>query len=303
MVAEDPPEMPTEETTRSPTSLPRVGSLLSHHSARSLARVVSLASLAKANACPERGALELKAIPQFKVITLVISNRCGFLAKAGEASVAAVSEFASGEVSRITGHSATHKGVLDLFQADHFCSSHNSVRPCPSHRESAVQYAWAVMTERSVAGDGLAALPMSAACSNGRARCGDYGCDTQQRFMSVGGVSSMVAVEDRLAARWRSGVLIDDSTHADAQTRWDCRLMERIVYAKRGSDQPTFLWQVAREKVAGSAARNPKKKAANPWEAFNSALLFWMDGLVDDADRSIGLYLAAAQPPATGSSA
>eukprot|EP00662_Eupelagonemidae_sp_cell21_P015722 gene15722-46828_t len=80
------------------------------------------------------------AVPQFKTIALVITNRCAFLTAAGDAPVDAVLLYSSVEVSRISAHAAACNGVLDLWQADHFCTSFGASRPCLSHRPSAARH-------------------------------------------------------------------------------------------------------------------------------------------------------------------
>eukprot|EP00665_Eupelagonemidae_sp_cell47_P017463 gene17463-biopygen4257 len=62
----------------------------------------------------------------------------------------------------------------------------------------------------------LAGLPRTAAACCGKALCGDFGSDTQQQFMSIGGISSLLLVVERLAARWDVAALVDAGVHADA---------------------------------------------------------------------------------------
>eukprot|EP00665_Eupelagonemidae_sp_cell47_P013623 gene13623-biopygen13395 len=62
-----------------------------------------------------------------------------------------------------------------------------------------------VFSNEPYSGSELERLPISAAVCCGSAVCGDFGSRDQQRFMSIGGVSSFVVVIERVATRGKEG--------------------------------------------------------------------------------------------------
>lgn len=232
---------------------------------------------------------------------MISANRRGFLRKLTEPSVV-VSHFFVTEVEHFSLTAACCKGVIDLFQADHFFCNFNAQRPCSSHRLSSIDAAWNftnrdpgfIAANQLVPGtgfmQGLAELPMSVACCCGQALCGDFGSSSLRRYMCLGGVSSMVAATDRLAAAWGIQVQIDDFVHSDASVFWCCRLLERCVYPKRGSEKPFMLWEVvsqkskaAEEMGSGEWMYQLSRTLDDPWDGFNSILQYHLTGKTDAA--------------------
>eukprot|EP00665_Eupelagonemidae_sp_cell47_P014636 gene14636-biopygen5365 len=82
------------------------------------------------------------------------------------------------------------------------------------------------------------------------------------------------------------------------------KLLRSVLYPKRGTDEPLFLWQIVGEKInkGGDVAANGEwmyqleSFEANPWEAYNEAALLWVGGHAAAANRRAGSAVAAAAP-------
>eukprot|EP00665_Eupelagonemidae_sp_cell47_P014512 gene14512-biopygen10897 len=108
----------------------------------------------------------------------------------------------------------------------------------------------------------------------------------------------------QLAARWDVAALVDAGVYMDAETTSDCRLHDRVAYPKRGAVEPLLLWQIVGEKVdkGGDADKSGEWMyqlaafEANPWDAYNQAVLLWIGGHAADARKRAGSAIATAAP-------
>eukprot|EP00662_Eupelagonemidae_sp_cell21_P056691 gene56691-biopygen64446 len=135
---------------------------------------------------------EIKAEPQLKAISLITTNRCGFLSASAQASVTEVAEWLEREVEFVASSVAKqNKGIVSLVAADRFFMSFNTVRPCGASRQAAVQCADNVIrTERGFSHDltdqqqcdSFAELPLTSAVCYGNAACGDFGSASQLQY-------------------------------------------------------------------------------------------------------------------------
>eukprot|EP00665_Eupelagonemidae_sp_cell47_P013704 gene13704-biopygen11674 len=142
----------------------------------------------------------------------------------------------------------------------------------------------------------LAALRASSAAASAGALCGDFGSAQQQRYMIIGGVSSLVAVLERVATRWGAALLVDAAVRMDAEMEWSCRRRGAAVYPKRGGDEPVHLWEVTgeREVEDDPNSSHPKEwmyeiaRRADVWDEHNDAVLLSMR-FERDVLRSLGV--------------
>eukprot|EP00665_Eupelagonemidae_sp_cell47_P001214 gene1214-biopygen34 len=191
---------------------------------------------------------KLHAEPREVSLTLVVTNRCGFLPALADQIVPDVTSFFRREVTlfcdevsgrnplkfpdpeRATpGHeipqtSSRRRGCVGSLSADHFPATFGAVRACAEHQCAAARVALRVVESVSSVGDHddggqggggggagpLARLPVTTACCAGRSLCGDFGSESTQQWM----VHSLSGVTERLAARWGVGVLIDSVVQA-----------------------------------------------------------------------------------------
>eukprot|EP00665_Eupelagonemidae_sp_cell47_P012727 gene12727-biopygen2231 len=187
---------------------------------------------------------------------------------------ASVSAWLARQVEAFNDRVTARKGVVDLVSSDRFFASFGAVRPCGMHQEAAAACAAGIvfrlqfqlcpgLIDIAVQQDdeaapglapilahplaGLAELRLSCAVCNDKALCGDFGSETQQRYMIIGGVSSLVTAVERVAVQAKVPILIDDQVHANVETKWNCRLHDSVIYAKRGTQQALLVWELSSE--------------------------------------------------------
>eukprot|EP00665_Eupelagonemidae_sp_cell47_P015016 gene15016-biopygen9636 len=201
---------------------------------------------------------KIAAAPRRKVVSLFAANRCGFLPQTELHPAETIAQWLSWDVMYLEECVSRQKGVVDLLAADHINASFGAARVCGAHRQAAVRCALSAAPSdrpayftkaQAAACPALVALRSTSAVAAGPALCGDFGSDALQRYMVIGGVSSLAAVVERVAARWRASPLVDAAVYADVKTDWDCRLRGEAAYPKRGAEQPFFVWEVVGEKL------------------------------------------------------
>eukprot|EP01062_Namystynia_karyoxenos_P071527 TRINITY_DN670_c0_g1_i1.p1 TRINITY_DN670_c0_g1~~TRINITY_DN670_c0_g1_i1.p1 ORF type:complete len:1027 (+),score=176.82 TRINITY_DN670_c0_g1_i1:120-3200(+) len=243
-------------------------------------------------------------------------------------------------VSAFAGAVTAERGIVDLISGDHQFASFNAVRGCLSHRTSAVRCAWGIQSPELMAQRSLSSprvrTPLqpsravsfsprrfsrmrlvepsppppprrcegTAAVCTGLATVGDFGTLEMRRFMLVGGLPCLLQVLERVAAQWRTELIIDNGVYADAQTSWHCKLRERVCFAKRGPDAFN-LWQVVGEAARADGGGHEEwmyeldNQTKNPFEEYNKALTMLLQGNVSGARE---LADAAVEGPSTACS-
>eukprot|EP01062_Namystynia_karyoxenos_P084188 TRINITY_DN9850_c0_g1_i2.p1 TRINITY_DN9850_c0_g1~~TRINITY_DN9850_c0_g1_i2.p1 ORF type:complete len:548 (+),score=103.57 TRINITY_DN9850_c0_g1_i2:462-2105(+) len=229
--------------------------------------------------------------PQHRRVTLLHWNSSGLLAALRETGE--MNSWLSEAVERFSAAVRAQGGVAELLSGDHHSASFGALKAQGTQRTSATGAAVAL------SGRDPAGLCHTAAVCHGRALCGDFGSAAAQRFMVIGGVSAFVVAEERAAAAWRVGVLIDAAVHADAEMLWSCRLRKRVSFPKF-SQSLIGLWEVLGERLG---ERGPdewmyelENAQPNPWRAYNDAVGRWCDGAVEQALGLIADALTKAGP-------
>eukprot|EP01062_Namystynia_karyoxenos_P051676 TRINITY_DN4069_c1_g1_i1.p1 TRINITY_DN4069_c1_g1~~TRINITY_DN4069_c1_g1_i1.p1 ORF type:complete len:897 (+),score=219.72 TRINITY_DN4069_c1_g1_i1:67-2757(+) len=250
--------------------------------------------------------------PQVKRVSLVATNRKGFLAAASRTLHAGdLLSWMSAEVEYFQSVITELRGMTDLFCADHFYGSFGAAGVLGNHCEAAVRCA-ATFRDRAPARQvqvrsrtsELCGLGTTSAVCTGKAICGDFGSRTAQRYMVMGGVAAFVAVCERLAAAWQCSILVDAVVHQDVNMRWDCRLRYSATFEKRGSPDRIGLWELVNEKrPIGQGGDDPKEwmyeiasLAQNAWHRYNEAVDAWCHGSLGAAQQAAAAGLAADPP-------
>eukprot|EP01062_Namystynia_karyoxenos_P031019 TRINITY_DN2303_c0_g7_i1.p1 TRINITY_DN2303_c0_g7~~TRINITY_DN2303_c0_g7_i1.p1 ORF type:complete len:666 (+),score=114.42 TRINITY_DN2303_c0_g7_i1:82-2079(+) len=245
-----------------------------------------------------------------KRVTLLAVNRCGLLAELAAPGDAAscLSQWVSREVGGFTAAVLAQKGVVDLMSGDHLSASFGALGCLGAHRVAAVRCAWSLAAQSSSAPptpgtatgqlSRLSRAQRTAAVATGAATCGDFGSRAAQRFMVIGGVSAFLATLERIAAGWRTPVLLDGVVHDDAQLHWDCRLRKVLTHTKL-SGGPVPLWEVCAEKGAARTSQTEwmyemSAAPSNPWTGYNTAVQLWCRVGADAAQVAVDAACAAA---------
>eukprot|EP01062_Namystynia_karyoxenos_P020607 TRINITY_DN177_c0_g4_i1.p1 TRINITY_DN177_c0_g4~~TRINITY_DN177_c0_g4_i1.p1 ORF type:complete len:649 (+),score=118.80 TRINITY_DN177_c0_g4_i1:92-2038(+) len=235
-------------------------------------------------------------VPHQRRLTLLHCNRSGFLGAAADLAPAELIALLGDEVEHFVAAVNRQKGCVDLLSADHLSASFGAPRALATHRVAAVRCA---MGFRTGEGEGGRAATRTAAACSGQALCGDFGSSAAQRFMVVGGVSSLLAAAERAAAAWGSAVLVDDLIREDCETTWDCRVRMIVTFPKRGSRTPFGLWEVVSAKSDDSRPVDEwmyqlEAASPNPWAQYNAAVCAWCQLQWDRAREHTDRPLSAA---------
>eukprot|EP01062_Namystynia_karyoxenos_P081577 TRINITY_DN89_c0_g1_i2.p1 TRINITY_DN89_c0_g1~~TRINITY_DN89_c0_g1_i2.p1 ORF type:complete len:1140 (+),score=323.12 TRINITY_DN89_c0_g1_i2:100-3420(+) len=234
--------------------------------------------------------------PKQKTLTLLLTNRLGFLKDAVRSAENAVVSMVQ-SVEAFAVHVQSQKGVVDLCIADHLSATFGAARLCAQHRAAAARSAqlFASAAPRRPAPADVVSLPgqcpdalpvppqvTSAACA-GAALCGDFGSSAGgRRYMIIGGLSSFALALERIGAASRIPLLVDSKVHADIATTWNLRARFLVSYPKRGSPNPVTLWEGLKEAVTDAnnewmynlekAEQDPSGQAwAQMWSVFTDA--------------------------------
>eukprot|EP01062_Namystynia_karyoxenos_P064511 TRINITY_DN5748_c0_g1_i1.p1 TRINITY_DN5748_c0_g1~~TRINITY_DN5748_c0_g1_i1.p1 ORF type:complete len:819 (+),score=178.07 TRINITY_DN5748_c0_g1_i1:132-2459(+) len=149
-------------------------------------------------------------------------------------------------------------------------------------------------------GQSTAAHAASVVAVNGRLLCGDFGSATSQRFMALGGTSSLLLAAERLAAQWGTRLLVDHSVYSDAQTTFDCRRRQRVVFPKRGSPDPISFWELTAQRMGGGGDEwmyELERAGRDRWEVHNQCADMWIKGMSKDALQSVNDDLQDTNKP------
>eukprot|EP01065_Artemidia_motanka_P046266 TRINITY_DN6969_c0_g1_i1.p1 TRINITY_DN6969_c0_g1~~TRINITY_DN6969_c0_g1_i1.p1 ORF type:complete len:687 (+),score=139.75 TRINITY_DN6969_c0_g1_i1:148-2208(+) len=230
-----------------------------------------------------------------KRVTFVMTNRTGFTAAAALVEADEMARWFTCDIAFFACQVNLQRGIVDVVNGDHRSASFGAARPCVSHRLSAVRVADAICLadqEFSNAQRGASArlggLATTAAVSTGKGACGDFGSATLQRFMVVGKVQSALYLLDRLVARWRLRVLVDNIVQSDASTAFECRAV-RTVSNPAFPTGETALWEVVRplrtdrHASQGEWMYGLESMETTKWEALNVATDLWTRGSADNA--------------------
>eukprot|EP01062_Namystynia_karyoxenos_P003920 TRINITY_DN11380_c0_g1_i1.p1 TRINITY_DN11380_c0_g1~~TRINITY_DN11380_c0_g1_i1.p1 ORF type:complete len:721 (+),score=159.73 TRINITY_DN11380_c0_g1_i1:85-2247(+) len=246
---------------------------------------------------------------QMRRVTLLATNRRGLLeAFRQEGDVQSAEEYLGSLVTQFIQAALEQKGVVDLLSADHLHASFGAFRQPGAHRMAAARCAfllrqpllgtnsaassrqassWSIRprdaslrSAEEAAGE--SALQLTAAVCSGLAMCGDFGSATAQRFMVVGGVRSLIAVVERVAAGWGAAALIDGDVVKDADMHWTCRLRGKLLCSKH-SERPIAIWEMLDERLVrhhsqGEWMYQLSSTAPNPWASYNRAVELWCRG-------------------------
>eukprot|EP01062_Namystynia_karyoxenos_P014567 TRINITY_DN1524_c0_g1_i3.p1 TRINITY_DN1524_c0_g1~~TRINITY_DN1524_c0_g1_i3.p1 ORF type:complete len:742 (+),score=151.70 TRINITY_DN1524_c0_g1_i3:89-2227(+) len=193
------------------------------------------------------------------------------------------------------------KGLVDLISGDHHYASFGAIKQLGGARMKAAHCAAALcFTDTDPASRGpsttasgaesatLDELETTSAVCSGLGLCGDFGCPSMQRFMVIGPVRSVLNVQERMAAGWGVGVLMDDAVRADATTFWQCRLRKRVVWQKYGATTATGLWELLAARQSGGGDDGPQEwmyelDDSDLWGPYNAAVSAWCLGKTDEA--------------------
>eukprot|EP01062_Namystynia_karyoxenos_P079696 TRINITY_DN8453_c0_g1_i1.p1 TRINITY_DN8453_c0_g1~~TRINITY_DN8453_c0_g1_i1.p1 ORF type:complete len:702 (+),score=143.08 TRINITY_DN8453_c0_g1_i1:139-2106(+) len=238
---------------------------------------------------PGRGAL--RAEPRLVQVALLCANRRGFLSAAALQQPGPLAEWAALSVGAFVD--SVGKGVVDLVSGDHCFASFGASKPCLNRRVAAVRCAWSyaravgspqrhrasiaarAASERYLQ-DAQSCLPVSTAVVAGSAVCGDFGTTSLLRFMAVGGIHCMLQAADRLAAQWKTGILIDAHTNDDVAATFRCRLVTTAHYAKRGSPVPVDLWEAIEPTEDVMTEWMYAMEQGDVWKSYNAAMRLWL---------------------------
>eukprot|EP01062_Namystynia_karyoxenos_P060260 TRINITY_DN5179_c1_g2_i1.p1 TRINITY_DN5179_c1_g2~~TRINITY_DN5179_c1_g2_i1.p1 ORF type:complete len:657 (+),score=157.70 TRINITY_DN5179_c1_g2_i1:71-2041(+) len=218
--------------------------------------------------------------PQYRRASALARNSCDFLRFAAQADWREVSSAVAAAVEHFIIVVSLQGGVTDLLSGDHLSATFGAVKVQGTHRLSATSAAAALSEPLPAYGAGR----VTVAVCTGRALCGDFGSDTAQRFMVIGGLSAFLPVLERAAAAWGLGTLIDSGVQEDAQLHWDCRLRSMVLFPKLCTTL-FGLWEVVGAKAAAECAAEwmyeLQTALPNPWEPYNKAFALWCSRAVD----------------------
>eukprot|EP01062_Namystynia_karyoxenos_P043341 TRINITY_DN31760_c0_g1_i1.p1 TRINITY_DN31760_c0_g1~~TRINITY_DN31760_c0_g1_i1.p1 ORF type:complete len:783 (+),score=118.01 TRINITY_DN31760_c0_g1_i1:76-2424(+) len=238
---------------------------------------------------------------QQKRVTLLATNRRGFLPAVARARADEVQGWLQGSVGFFSSTVSAQHGVVDVLSADHFCASFGAAtRALGAHRTAAVRCAAHLRDAAPAEGVALDQLRRTSAVCSGNALCGDFGNSAAQRYMVIGAVSSFIHSAERAAAAWNVGVLCDDAAHDGVSDLWDCRLRAAAQMARRLAERRVFLWEVLEEKddLPRSCSEWMYEMAAasrNPWEGYNEAVRTWCKGRVTAALEAVAAAITDAE--------
>eukprot|EP01062_Namystynia_karyoxenos_P009963 TRINITY_DN13529_c0_g1_i1.p1 TRINITY_DN13529_c0_g1~~TRINITY_DN13529_c0_g1_i1.p1 ORF type:complete len:699 (+),score=129.14 TRINITY_DN13529_c0_g1_i1:66-2099(+) len=235
-----------KSTGGSQLSSPR-GRATSHNAVEARASANSTSTPIEAALSPPTGSLSLargavRAAPIVVKISILCTNRRGFLHYVQARGAVAVQQLEHRDVDRFSQLVSSHKGVVDTLNGDHFRSSFNAARQCASHRLYAARAA-AACSQLNEPRISDSRLRTSAVCC-GNCLVGDFGSATIVRYMIIGSPANAIGPIERLAAAWRAKVLVDGAVHADVAQTWFCRLRCSAVFPKLGHEREFPLWQL-----------------------------------------------------------
>eukprot|EP00756_Hemistasia_phaeocysticola_P035315 Hpha_TRINITY_DN16575_c3_g1::TRINITY_DN16575_c3_g1_i1::g.135802::m.135802 len=216
---------------------------------------------------PRRLVSGLKVKPRRMNVSLAAGNKIGYLRGARFTSRDHIAWMAN-DVQWWCAEVAAAKGVVDNFAGDRRYASFNARRPCSAHVSAAV----GVLSSR---GEG----EWTGCVVSGHAVCGNYGHTTAMRFMVLGGLTCSLHSFERVAALWRTKVLVDGTAFALACQRWKGVLLGAVFVSKRGG--------LALEVYSITTPKN------NTLHSFSGGPEEWMSEEGDEHNTRVGRLISA----------
>eukprot|EP01065_Artemidia_motanka_P024837 TRINITY_DN29750_c0_g1_i1.p1 TRINITY_DN29750_c0_g1~~TRINITY_DN29750_c0_g1_i1.p1 ORF type:complete len:385 (+),score=74.21 TRINITY_DN29750_c0_g1_i1:671-1825(+) len=161
-----------------------------------------------------------------KVVTLLCSNAVGFL-EASRGQVAEVQHLIAELVWAFGRCVDQRNGVVDLISGDHQFASFNASRPCATHATRALL--------SSVECSPNTCLRTTMTVATGKCLCGNFGSEEIRRFMVIGSLPVLLGLVDRLAVRWKVGVVASGPTLDDSDGQWRTECLGAVRFAKCGA--------------------------------------------------------------------
>eukprot|EP00756_Hemistasia_phaeocysticola_P001934 Hpha_TRINITY_DN11336_c0_g1::TRINITY_DN11336_c0_g1_i1::g.62977::m.62977 len=153
--------------------------------------------------------------------SLAAGNMTQYLSSHDDLAGAEHREWMSEDVEAWCKATLLNKGVVDLVSGDRRCSSFNARVTCAEHANAAIH----LLFSRPEGSTG--------AVVTGQAVCGDFGSHDMIRFMVLGAVSKSFYTVERVAAAWKTAVLIDNEAHGTASFHWEALLIGAVRVTKR----------------------------------------------------------------------
>eukprot|EP00756_Hemistasia_phaeocysticola_P063622 Hpha_TRINITY_DN709_c0_g1::TRINITY_DN709_c0_g1_i1::g.28999::m.28999 len=181
-------------------------------------------------------------------VSLAAANVIGYLSRPEELSGHANAAWIAWDVEAWCTAVSEARGIVDLISGDRRFASFNARQSCSEHPNAAV----GVLSSRG----GPEGWELSGCVATGMAVCGDYGSYASLRFMVLGGLSSLLYPLERVAAGWRTKVLVNGEAHASACYKWDGKLVGAVFHAKCG-DRPIRLYSITSPRGRGLEGGGP----------------------------------------------
>eukprot|EP00756_Hemistasia_phaeocysticola_P004434 Hpha_TRINITY_DN12804_c0_g1::TRINITY_DN12804_c0_g1_i1::g.24148::m.24148 len=175
----------------------------------------------------------LKFKPKKSRVSLACANRIGYLVASGGFESPAHQDWMANDVEQWCHVVLPAKGVVDLISGDKRYASFNARHTCSGHSRAAISVLWGRGDSGDDWGERGARTRWTGAVVTGSAVGGDFGSSTMLRFMVLGPVASSLHPLERLAAKWRIHVLIDEEAQGSAFDTWEGLLLGAVMYEKR----------------------------------------------------------------------
>eukprot|EP00756_Hemistasia_phaeocysticola_P034336 Hpha_TRINITY_DN16516_c1_g2::TRINITY_DN16516_c1_g2_i1::g.136667::m.136667 len=228
---------------------------------------------------PMGGSITRRAPPRRKIVTLVCTNRVGYAGDGNDQYLeAAHAEWITKDVDHWCTAVQANKGVVDLVAGDRRYASYNARQPSEGHSVAALRTLFNFCPEDEGKESRFDRLETSSCAVSGHAVCGDFGCTSMMRFMTLGSAPSTLQPLERAAAAWKVRVLVDGDSFERTQFVWEGRLLGAVFSVKRNK---TFrLYSMGQPKRGGQrSSQAPEEwmyelaKVDNgKWDEHNEAL-------------------------------
>eukprot|EP00756_Hemistasia_phaeocysticola_P030158 Hpha_TRINITY_DN16274_c7_g7::TRINITY_DN16274_c7_g7_i2::g.15897::m.15897 len=182
-------------------------------------------------------------------VSLAAGNMIGYLSSSRDLSAQSNIEWIAADVEMWCSAVVEAKGLVDLIGGDRRYASFNARQTCGAHASAAV----GVLSAR---GDEAQPSQWSGCVVTGQAVCGDFGSASVLRFMVLGAVSASLHPLERIAAKWRTKVLVDDEAYCSSCYNWDGELLGALIIPKRGT-RPVRAFRMTSRREMTTSAEGP----------------------------------------------
>eukprot|EP01064_Diplonema_japonicum_P001779 TRINITY_DN11197_c2_g1_i1.p1 TRINITY_DN11197_c2_g1~~TRINITY_DN11197_c2_g1_i1.p1 ORF type:complete len:613 (+),score=71.74 TRINITY_DN11197_c2_g1_i1:27-1841(+) len=205
-----------------------------------------------------------------KTVSVIVTNLRGTL-ESLEDSFVVFSRVHSNMTSNAMSIFIKYKGILETFIGDSLTASFNAIKACVNHKTAAVQSA--LLLKESMK-DNLIHIGVT----TGVASCGDLGCEGMRRFSTIGRVAAWGHTLQRIGREINKPILCDNSVKLDVCMMFQVKvILQMVVYPKRGSTAPAFLWEIIPTDTPDSGGEWLYDLPSNPTlEQFNEAAVEYL---------------------------